>query len=137
MGMTMRQEYLRAAAEAYANLSELESDCYHYLHDGFPESVQPRLVAAYTELLSKEIPSKYLDKVVSTALVECQYPINESSGYAWSGNERISFSGIPKRTWIRNKLSNHVEFILIDMNRNTEAARAKIQLQVVGYSEAT
>jgi len=117
MGMTMRQEYLRAAAEAYANLTELESDCYHYLHDGFPESVQPRLV--------------------STALVECQYPINESTGYAWSGNERISFSGIPKRTWIRNKLSNHVEFILIDMDRNAETARAKIQLQVGGYSEAT
>ena len=136
MGMTMRQEYLRAAAEAYANLTELESDCYHYLHDGFPESVQPRLVTAYTELLSEEIPSKYLDKVVSTALVECQYPINESTGYAWSGNERAAFAGIPKSTWSNNQLSNHINFILNDMNHNASSANAQIKLQIAGYLDS-
>ena len=133
----MRQEYLRAAAEAYANLSELQSDCYHYLNDGFPESVQPRLVAAYTELLSTEIPSKYINKIVRTALVEWQYPINEKTGYALSGNERAAFAGISKRTWIRHKMSDYINFILNDMSQNATAARAKIQLQLAGYSEGT
>ena len=129
----MRYEYLKAAAEAYANLSELESDCYHYLNDGFDTSIQSRLVAAYAELLSKEIPSKYLDKVVSTAVVECQYPINESTGYAWSGNERAAFAGIPKSTWSNNQLSNHINFILNDMNHNASSANAQIKLQIAGY----
>lgn len=133
----MRQEYLRAAAEAYANLNELQSDCYHYLNDGFPESVQPRLVAAYTELLSTEIPSKYINKIVRTALVEWQYPINESTGYALSGNERASFAGMSKRTWIRHQMSDYINFILNDMSQNATAARAKIQLQLAGYSEGT
>lgn len=133
----MRQEYLRAAAEAYANLSELQSDCYHYLNDGFPESVQPRLVAAYTELLSTEIPSKYINKIVRTALVEWQYPINESTGYALSGNERASFAGMSKRTWIRHQMSDYINFILNDMSQNATVARAKIQLQLAGYSEGT
>lgn len=133
----MRQEYLRAAAEAYANLSELQSDCYHYINDGFPESVQPRLVAAYTKLLSTEIPSKYINKIVRTALVEWQYPINESTGYALSGNERAAFAGMSKRTWIRHHMSDHINFILNDMSQNADAARAKIQLQLAGYSEGT
>lgn len=133
----MRQEYLRAAAEAYANLSELQSDCYHYLNDGFPESVQPRLVAAYTELLSTEIPSKYINKIVRTALVEWKYPINETTGYALSGNERAAFAGISKRTWIRHQMSDYINFILNDMSQNAETARAKIQLQLVGYSDGT
>lgn len=133
----MKQEYLRAAAEAYANLSELQSDCYHYLNDGFPESVQPRLVAAYTELLSTEIPSKYINKIVRTALVEWQYPINESTGYALSSNSRAALAGIPKQTWSRHQMSDYINFILNNMSQNAAAARAKIQLQLVGYSEGT
>ncbi|MGP4904800.1 hypothetical protein ACTXGW_01635 [Psychrobacter faecalis] len=130
----MRQEYLRAAAEAYANLSELQSDCYHYLNDGFDTAIQARLLAAYSvKLLTKAIPKKYINRIVCTALAECQYPIDEVNGYAWSGNERIAFSGIPKRTWIRNQLSEHVDFILKDMSYNAVAARLKIQLQVDGY----
>ncbi len=133
----MRQEYLRAAAEAYANLSELQSDCYHYLNDGFPESVQPRLVAAYTELLTTEIPSKYINKIVRTALVEWQYPINETTGYALSSNSRAALAGIPKQTWSRHQMSDYINFILNNMSQNAAAARAKIQLQLVGYSEGT
>lgn len=133
----MRQEYLRAAAEAYANLSQLQSDCYHYLNDGFPESVQPRLVAAYTELLSTEIPDKYINKIVRTALVEWQYPINETTGYALSGNSRAALAGIPKQTWSRHQMSDYINFILNNMAQNAAAATAKIQLQLVGYSEGT
>lgn len=133
----MRQEYLRAAAEAYANLSELQSDCYHYLNDGFPESVQPRLVTAYTELLTTEIPSKYINKIVRTALVEWQYPINETTGYALSSNSRAALAGIPKQTWSRHQMSDCINFILNNMSQNAAAARAKIQLQLVGYSEGT
>lgn len=133
----MRYEYLKAAAEAYANLSELESDCYHYLNDGFDTSIQARLVTAYSELLSKAISSKYINKVVSTALAECQYPINESTGYAWSGNERAAFACIPKSTWSNNQLSNHINFIINNMRHNASSANAQIKLQIAGYSDHT
>lgn len=133
----MRYEYLKAAAEAYANLSELESDCYHYLNDGFDTSIQARLITVYSELLSKEISSKYINKVVSTALAECQYPINESTGYAWSGNERAAFACIPKSTWSNNQLSNHINFIINNMRHNASSANAQIKLQIAGYSDHT
>ena len=130
----MRQEYLRAAAEAYANITPIESFCYHYLNDGFDTSIQSKLQDIYAnKLLAKPIPRKYINRIVCTALAECQYPIDEVNGYAWSGNERIAFSGIPKRTWIRNQLSEHVDFILKDMSYNAVAVRLKIQLQVNGY----
>ena len=38
----MKDKYLRAAAEAYANLSDIESDCYHYLNDGFDSTMTDR-----------------------------------------------------------------------------------------------
>lgn len=130
----MRQEYLRAAAEAYANIHEVESDCYHYLNDGFDTDIQSRLLAAYSaKLLTKSVPKKYISRIVCTALAECQYPIDEVNDYAWSGNERIAFSGIPKRTWIRHQLSEHVDFILKNMSYNAVAVKLKIQLQVTGY----
>jgi len=133
----MRHEYLRAAAEAYANLNAHQSDCYHYLNDGFDTAIQARLSASYSAKLATVVPSKHIDKIVCTALVECQYPINEATGYAWSGNERAAFANIPKATWSRNQMSDHIEFILNDMSQNAASARAKIQLQVTGYSEAT
>lgn len=134
----MRQEYLRAAAEAYANITPIQSDCYHYLNDGFDSTIQARLTDIYsTKLLNKAVPKKYINKIVCTALAECQYPINETIGYAWSGNERAAFADIPKATWSRNQMSDHIDFILNDMGQNASVARTKIQLQVVGYSEAT
>lgn len=130
----MRQEYLRAAAEAYANISELQSDCYHYLNDGFDTTIQARLSDTYSDKLSSAVIRKrYIDKVVCTALAECQYPINEAIGYAWNDSERAAFAGIAKQTWSDNKLSDHIDFILNDMSQNAAAARAKIELQVIGY----
>ena len=130
----MRQEYLRAAAEAYANLSELQSDCYHYLNDGFDTTIQARLSDTYSAKLSSAVIRKrYIDKVVCTALAECQYPINEAIGYAWNDSERAAFAAIAKQTWSDNKLSDHIDFILNDMSQNAAAARAKIELQVLGY----
>lgn len=130
----MRQEYLKAAAEAYANLSDLQSDCYHYLNDGFDIAIQSRLTDTYSAKLSaKAVPNKYINKIVCTALAECQYPINDANGHAWSGNERAAFANIPKATWSRNQMSDHVDFIRNDMNYNAIAARAAIQFQVIGY----
>ena len=134
----MRQEYLRAAAEAYANLSKLEADCYHYLTDGFDTTIQARLSDIYSVKLSTmPIRSKYVNKIVCTALVECQYPVNETTGYALNDTERAAFAAISKQTWSDNKLSDYINFILNDMSYNAITARAKIQLQVAGYSEAT
>ena len=130
----MRGEYLRAAAEAYANLSDLQSDCYHYLNDGFNTDIQSRLLAAYSAKLSSAVIRKrYIDKVVCTALAECQYPIDEAIGYAWNDSERAAFAGIAKQTWSDNKLSDHVNFILKDMSYNAVSVRLKIQLQMDGY----
>lgn len=134
----MREEYLRAAAEAFANLSDIHSDCYHYLNDGFDSAIQDRLSMNYvTKLSDTTIRKKYIDKVVRTALAECQYPINEATGYAWNDIERSSFAGIAKQTWSDNKLSDHVNFILNDMAQNANIVRAEIKLQLLGYSEAS
>ncbi|MBZ1392278.1 hypothetical protein [Psychrobacter pacificensis] len=130
----MRQEYLRAAAEAYANINDHQSDCYHYLTDGFATDIQARLSAAYSsKLAAKPIRKKYINKVVCTALAECQYPANNTTGQIWNAIERSAFAGIAKQTWSDNNLSDYVDFILNDMSQNAAAARAAIQLQVVGY----
>ncbi len=134
----MRQEYLRAAAEAFANITPIESDCYHYLNDGFDTAIQARLSASYSDKLSRQaIRKRYIDKVVCTALAECQYPINTALGSAWTDSERAAFAGIAKQTWSDNKLSDHINFILKDINANSRAVWSAIKLQVVGYSEAT
>lgn len=134
----MREEYLKAAAEAYANLSDIESDCYHYLDHGFDSIIQERLSVSYaTKLSGATIRKKYIDKVVRTALAECQYPVDDSTGYAWNDIERSSFAGISKQTWSDNKLSDHVNFILHNMTYTAIAARAKIGFQMLGHSEAS
>ncbi len=61
MGMTMRQEYLRAAAEAYANLTELESDCYHYLHDGNKSFIKYYLNNLLSVILSGHLLMMHYD----------------------------------------------------------------------------
>lgn len=127
----MRQEYLRAAAEAYANLSAFESDCYHYLNDGLDATIQARLATSYSERLSAEIHPKYIYKIICTALTECQYPINEATGYAWSANERAAFAGISKATWSRNEFSEKVNFILKDINANSRAVSVAIDSQLL------
>ncbi len=134
----MRQEYLRAAAEAYANITPIQSDCYHYLNDGFDTAIQARLHSRYEVLLSSNnIRAKYIHQVVSTALSECQYPINTATGAAWSDSERAAFASIPKQTWSDNKLSDYINFILKDINVNSRSAWAAIQMQVVGYEQGT
>lgn len=134
----MRQEYLRAAAEAFANITPIQADCYHYLNDGFNTIIQERLSATYTsQLATKAIRIRYVDKVIRTALAECQYPINEATGYAWNDIERSAFAGIAKQTWSDNKLSDHVNFMLNDMAQNANTVRAEIRLQLLGYSEAS
>lgn len=128
----MRQEYLRAAAEAFANLTRIESDCYHYLIDGFDITIRDRLVNYYTNvLLAKSVPVKFIDKVVRTALADCQYPINTAIGFAWSGNQRAAFAGIPKATWSRNELCKQVNFIIDDMRSNAHATRLAIASQLL------
>lgn len=130
----MRQEYLRAAAEAYANLNDHQSDCYHYLNDGFDTTIQARLASTYEAALIKRYgSSKYICKVVSTALSECQYPFDILKGCAWGSNERAAFAGIPKATWSRNNLSDYVNFILDDINANSRRTRSAILRQVNGY----
>lgn len=130
----MRQEYLRAAAEAYANITPIESHCYHYLNDGFGASNQAQLASFYEcALLVRPIRFKYIGKVIRTALAECQYPVDESTGYAWTDSERSAFAGIAKQTWSDNKLSDHINFILKDINANSRAAWSAMQWQLNGW----
>ena len=128
----MRQEYLRAAAEAFANIGPINSDCYHYLTDGFDITIRARLINHYTGLLlTKSVPDKFIDKIVCTALADCQYPINETIGFAWSGNQRAAFAGIPKQTWSRNQLCKQVNFIIDDMRYKSMEARSAIDYQLL------
>ncbi len=130
----MRQEYLRAAAEAYANITPLQSACYHYLNDGFDTALQSELIAYYSSMLSaKNIRAKYTSKVVCTALSECQYPIDTATGSAWTDSERAAFAGIAKQTWSDNKLSDHVNFILLNISVNSSAVWSAMQWQLNGW----
>lgn len=129
----MQKEHLQAAAEAFAKLSPLQSDCYHYLESGFSSAIKCRLTEVYTEQLQqRKVRSKHIKATVLTALAECEYPVNVATGYAWTGTQRATFAGIKKQTWSDNKLSEQVNFILDDMARNARTVRAAIQAQITG-----
>ncbi|MGB6924805.1 hypothetical protein [Psychrobacter sp.] len=130
----MRQEYLRAAAEAYANIHEIESDCYHYIYNGFDPVIQQRIAARYGLSYGGK-PVKHSAALSATALAELQYPVNETTGFAWSGNERAAFAGISKATWSRNNYSDHIEFIIKDIRSVARHVRRKIDEQLVDESE--
>ena len=128
----MRQEYLRAAAEAFANINAHQADCYHYLGDGFGMAIQSRLIITYSKALDDWYGHhKYTTQVIITALSECQYPINPTTGFAWSGNQRAAFAGIAKATWSRNQLCKQVNFIIDDMRHKSMEARAAIDYQLL------
>lgn len=128
----MRQEYLRAAAEAYANIHEIESDCYHYIYSGFDPVLQKRIAARYSIRWNYEDkPHKHSAILSATALAELQYPVNEATGFAWSGNERAAFAGISKATWSRNNYSEHIEFIIKDIRSTACRVRRKIDEQLI------
>lgn len=128
----MRQEYLRAAAEAFANIHEIESDCYRYLDHGFDPVIQHRIASRYSIKRNYEDkPLKHSAALSATALAELQYPVNKSTGFAWSGNQRAAFAGISKATWSRNNYSNHIEFIIKDIRSVASRVRREINKQLL------
>lgn len=128
----MRQEYLRAAAEAFANIHEIEADCYHYIYNGFDPVIQQRIASRYSIKWNYEDkPHKHSAALSATALAELQYPVKEATGFAWSGNERAAFAGISKATWSRNNYSDHIEFIIKDIRSTASRVRRKIENQLI------
>lgn len=125
----MRQEYLRAAAEAFANITEHQSNCYHYLNDK-AEPLAAKLTAYYNDLLSKTMAAKYIKAVVGTAIAELSYPTLNVNKYAWSGNQRAAFTGIDKAVWSRNKLTEQVNFIIDDIRSNAYVVSVAIEAQL-------
>lgn len=128
----MRQEFLRAAAEAYANVCDIDSDCYHYIYNGFDPIIQQRIASRYQLKWNYEDkPHKHSAVLSATALAELQYPVNESTGFAWSGNQRAAFAGISKATWSRNNYSEHIEFIIKDIRSTASRVRREIEKHLI------
>ena len=130
----MRNQHLKAAAESFAGISPLESACYHYIYGGFARVYQDVLYNHYYNLLlqhPEQIKDYYISSVVNTALVELRYPLtNEDTTYAWSSNQRAAAAGIPKQTWSRHQLSNHVNFIIDEIRSNADSVSFRIYKQM-------
>ena len=134
----MKREHLKAAAEAFANITPIESACYHYLHNGFSDVYKQQLAQHYHQQYQKTINPKYLDAVVITALTELTYPIaKETDVYAWSDRQRAAFSGISKSTWSRNGLSETTNFIIDDIRSTARKVYAEVVHQIGGWFEVT
>ena len=127
----MRREYLRAAAEAAANVSSHHSDCYHHLIQA-TERTRAQLIAHYKyHLQQADIKPKYISAVVIAAVTELDYPTRDLTKYAWSANQRAAFAGIAKATWSRNQLCKHINFIIDDIRVNAVAVASAIDSQLL------
>lgn len=130
----MSNQHLKAAAESFAGISPLESACYHYIYGGFARVYQDVLYNHYYNLMlqhPEQIKDYYISSVVNTALVELRYPLtNEDTTYAWSSNQRAAAAGIPKQTWSRHQLSNHVKFIIDEIRSNADSVSFRIYKQM-------
>lgn len=128
----MRKQFDRAAAEAFAQLSPIQSASYHYMNDGFTDIPKSVLREYFiNELISQGTKAKYIDKVVATALAELSYPIaTNGDKYTWSGCQRAAYAGIPQKTWSRNELCKYTNFIIDTIRSNTDSVSRAIQLQM-------
>lgn len=126
----MKKPYLIAAAESYARVNNIDSACYHYLKDGYSLNLQQHLTAHYSHICKDKVPLKYIDAVITTALIELSYPVADNKAYAWSDRQRCAFAGISRTTWKKHKLSETVNFIIDDIRSKHCATRAKIIYQL-------
>lgn len=131
----MRKLFDRAAAEAFAQLSHIQSASYHYMTDGFTD-IPTAVLREYfaNELINQGSKAKYIDKVVATALAELSYPIpTNGDKYTWSGCQRAAYAGISQSTWSDNKLCKSVNFIIDTVRSNADTASREIQLQMMTH----
>lgn len=128
----MRKQFDIAGAEAFAQLSPIQSASYHYMTDSFSDHPKAILATYFTnELISHGVRAKYIDKVVATALAELSYPVpTNGDKYTWSGHQRAAYAGIAQRTWSDNKLCNQANFIIDKVRANADAASLEIRLQM-------
>ena len=127
-----KKQFDRAAAEAFAQLSPIQSASYHYMTDGFSAHNKSALRQHFiNELTAKDIKPKYIERVVDTALGELTYPVaTNGDKYTWSGCQRSAFCGIPQKSWSRNELCKYTNFIIDKIRSNTDAVSRAIQLQM-------
>lgn len=93
---SQRKKFDMAGAEAFAQLSPIQSASYHYINDGFTDIPKAVLREYFTnELINQGAKAKYIDKVLATALAELSYPIpTNGDKYTWSGCQRAAYAGI-------------------------------------------
>ena len=133
----MNKQHLRAAAESFAGISDIESACYHYTESGHADIYRAGLSDHYTiELLNRfpNLKSTYLVPVIQTALTELTYPVLDGKLYAWSANERAAFAGTSKATWSRNNLSEYVNFIIEDIRSKSRYTLHLVEDNIRGRS---
>ena len=131
----MRKLFDRAAAEAFAQLSHIQSASYHYMTSNFNEHYQIALRNYFMPVLLLDgVKPKYVELVVMTALAELTYPIpTNGDKYTWSGCQRAAYAGISQSTWSDNKLCKSVNFIIDAVRSNADTASRAIQLQMMTH----
>lgn len=133
----MSKQHLRAAAEAFAGVSEIESACYHYTEHGHADVYRHTLAEHYKRELIRNHDSNnigYYIAVVETALTEMTYPVLDGKSYAWTGRQRAAFAGIPRSTWADNNLSGHVNFIIDDIRAKSRYTLHLVEDNIRGRS---
>jgi len=130
-----KKQFDRAAAEAFAQLSPIQSASYHYMTSNFNEHYQIALRNYFMPVLLLDgVKPKYVELVVMTALAELTYPIpTNGDKYAWSGCQRAAYAGISQSTWSDNKLCKSVNFIIDTVRSNADTASREIQLQMMTH----
>nr|WP_315041343.1 hypothetical protein [uncultured Moraxella sp.] len=128
----MKNQMIKAGAESFANINNIQSACYHYLTDNFPAYEYTVLYDYFCQELTKtDIKPNYIERVVKVALLELTYPVtNPNKQYAWSGRERCAFVFIPRNTWSRHKLSKHTESIIDTIRTNAHKVEISIDMQI-------
>lgn len=132
---SQRKKFDMAGAEAFAQLSPIQSASYHYTNDGFTDIPKAVLREYFTnELINQGAKAKYIDKVLATALAELSYPIpTNGDKHTWSGCQRAAYAGISQSTWSDNKLCKSVNFIIDTVRSNADTASREIQLQMMTH----
>ena len=132
---SQRKKFDMAGAEAFAQLSPIQSASYHYMTDGFSAHNKSALRQYFiNELTAKDIKPKYIERVVDTALGELTYPVaTNGDKYTWSGCQRAAYAGISQSTWSDNKLCKSVNFVIDTVRSNADTASREIQLQMMTH----
>lgn len=138
----MRYEFVRAMAESFEYISNLESACYHYLYNADSTARQAYHRYLYDHFCSQltsaqpKINADHLDRIVNAALNECTHPV-QGDGYAWTDKDRQLATSISKATWWRHGYGRLYLTVIDDVRRMSDRVECLTDWQIADYYRPT